>query len=51
MIEEVGSLIKNQIWELVDLTSFKPPYKPFTGKWVFKVKRGKDSEVLYYKAR
>ena len=51
MIEEVRFLIKNQIWELVDLTSFKPPYKLFTGKQVFKVKKGKDSKVLYYKAK
>ena len=51
MIEEVGSLIENQTWELVDLTSLKPPHKPLAGKWVFKVKKGKDGEVLRYKAR
>ena len=51
MIEEIKSLIKNQMQELVDFTSLKPPYKPLTGKWVFKVKRGKNGEVLYYKAR
>ena len=28
-----------------------PPYKPLTSKQVFKVKKGKDSEVLRYKAR
>ena len=39
------------MWELVDLTSLKPPYKPLAGKQVFKVKRGKDGEVLHYKAR
>ena len=32
MIEEVGSLIENQTWELVDLASLKPPYKPLAGK-------------------
>jgi hypothetical protein len=32
MIEEVGSLIENQTWELVNLTSLKPPYKPLAGK-------------------
>jgi len=32
IIEEVGSLIKNQMWELVNLTSLKPPYKPLAGK-------------------
>ena len=51
MIEEVGSLIKNQMQELINLTSLKPPYKPLAGKWVFKVKKGKDGEVLRYKAR
>ena len=39
------------MWELVNLTSLKPPYKPLAGKQVFKVKKGKDGEVLYYKAR
>ena len=45
------SLIKNQIQELINLASLKPPYKPLTSKQVFKVKKGKDSEVLHYKAR
>ena len=39
------------MWELVNLASLKPPYKPLAGKQVFKVKKGKDSEVLRYKAR
>ena len=37
--------------EFINLISLKSPYKPFTGKQVFKIKRGKDGEVLYYKAR
>ena len=45
------SLSKNQTWKLINLTSLKPPYKPLASKQVFKVKRGKDSEVLCYKAR
>ena len=45
------SLSKNQTWRFINLTSLKPPYKPLAGKQVFKVKRGKDSEVLCYKAR
>ena len=45
------SLSKNQTQRLIDLTSLKPPYKPLAGKQVFKVKRGKDSKVLRYKAR
>jgi hypothetical protein len=32
IIEEVGSLIENQTWELVNLTSLKPPHKPLAGK-------------------
>ena len=51
MIEEVRSLIENQTQELVDFASLKPPHKPFAGKWVFKVKKGKDGQVLCYKAR
>ena len=39
------------MWKLINLASLKPPYKPLTSKQVFKVKKGKDSEVLYYKAR
>ena len=50
-MEEMESLIKNQTQELVNSTSLKPPYKPLTGKQVFKVKKGKDSKVLCYKAR
>ena len=51
MIEEMESLSKNQMWKLINLTSLKPPYKPLASKQVFKVKRGKDGEVLRYKAR
>ena len=51
IIEEIGSLIKNQTQELINSTSLKPPYKPLASKWVFKVKRGRDGEVLRYKAR
>ena len=51
IIEEVGSLIKNQTQELINLASLKPPYKPLASKQVFKVKKGKDSKVLHYKAR
>ena len=45
------SLIENQMWRLVNLTSLKPPYKPLASKQVFKVKKEKDSKVLRYKAR
>ena len=45
------SLSKNQTWRLVNLTFLKPPYKPLASKQVFKVKRGKDGEVLRYKAK
>ena len=51
IMEEVRSLIENQTWELVDLASLKPLYKSFAGKWVFKVKKGKDGQVLCYKAK
>ena len=51
IIEEIESLSKNQMQRLINLTFLKPPYKPLISKQVFKVKRGKDSEVLRYKAR
>ena len=51
MIEEIGSLVKNQTQELINFTSLKPPYKPLTSNQVFKVKRGRNGEVLRYKVR
>ena len=50
-MEEIKSLIENQTWELINLTSLKPPYKPFNNKQVFKIKKGKNGEVLRYKAK
>ena len=35
----------------VNFVSLKPSYKPLISKWVFKVKKGKNSKVLLYKVR
>jgi Reverse transcriptase (RNA-dependent DNA polymerase) len=48
MLEELGALDKNKIWELVSL----PPGKNAVGcKWVFKVKQKPEGKVERYKAR
>ena len=48
MTEEVDSLYQNKTWELVD-----PPAnrRILSGKWVFKLKRGPNGEVIRHKCR
>ena len=46
--DEYISLIKNKIWERIDLP---PGRKALRGKQVFKLKRGHNGELLRYKAR
>ncbi|WAO96990.1 Retrovirus-related Pol polyprotein from transposon TNT 1-94 [Fusarium falciforme] len=46
--DEHGSLIENDVWTLVTLP---PGRKALRGKWVFKLKRGENGEILRYKAR
>jgi hypothetical protein len=48
MCEELKSIEKNNTWELLSLP---PNKKTIDVKWVFKVKEGKNSEVLKHKAR
>ena len=46
--EEYDALMKNETWELVP----RPPGRRVTRcKWVFKLKRGGDGEVIRYKGR
>jgi hypothetical protein len=48
MQEEMDSMDKNQVWELVDL----PPGRKAVGnKWILKVKRKADGSIDRYKAR
>lgn len=48
MKEEMSSMAKNHVWELVDL----PPGRKTVGnKWVLKVKRKADGSIDKYKAR
>lgn len=47
MQEEIDSLKKNQVWELVD----RPRQNVVTNKWVLKIKRKPDGTVDRYKAR
>ena len=48
MGEDYTSLMENGTWEVVHLP---PGCKSLKGKWVFKLKRGPNGEVLRYKAR
>ena len=48
MQEEIDSLISNDTWIL---TQLPPGRTAIDGKWVYKVKRGPQGEVLRYKAR
>jgi len=46
--EELKSILANGTWEIVDLPRGRTPVKC---RWVFRVKRGANSEVVRYKAR
>ena len=48
MKDELRSMDKNSMWELVDLS---PGRKAIRNKWVFKVKRKADGSIDKYKAR
>ena len=48
MRDELDSMARNEVWELVDLP---PRRKPIGSKWVFKVKRRADESLDKFKAR
>jgi transposase InsO family protein len=48
MDEEIRSLQQNNTWSLVDLP---PGRKVLRGRWVYKLKRGPQGEIIRYKAR
>jgi transposase InsO family protein len=48
MDEEVRSLRQNDTWSLVDLP---PDRKALHGKWVYKLKRGPQGEIIRHKPR
>jgi hypothetical protein len=48
MDKEMQSILKNETWELVKLSTGK---KPIGLKWVYKLKRNSDGEVVKHKAR
>ena len=45
---EMGSLQKNQTWELVDLP---PGKKPVSCRWIYTIKYKADGSIERYKAR
>ena len=52
MRAELSSLVKNKTWELVSQNHLNAKGKRTLGaKWVFKIKRGADGQILQYKAR
>ena len=48
MLDELDSMYKNQVWELVDLPK---GHKTIGNKWILKVKRKADGSIERYKAR
>ena len=46
--EELESMYKNNVWDLVELPT---GYKPVRCKWVFKMKHMAQGEIERYKAR
>jgi hypothetical protein len=48
MREEIEAVERNKTWELVDLPH---RHRPIGLKWVYKLKKNKDSKVIKHKAR
>ena len=48
MNDEMESMRTNQVWDLVDLPSWR---KVIGNKWVLKIKRKADGSIERYKAR
>ena len=48
MNDEIESMRTNQVWDLVDLPSWR---KVIGNKWVLKIKRKADGSIERYKAR
>jgi hypothetical protein len=54
MKTELEALVKNKTWRTVSAQSCytqRQGRRPLSTRWVFKIKRGKDREILQYKAR
>lgn len=48
MRDEIDSMARNRIWELVDLP---PRYKSIRNKWIFKAKHQADGSIDKFKTR
>jgi len=48
MKDEMGSMVRNKVWELVDLP---PQRKSIENKWVFKIKHRTNGSIDKFKAR
>ena len=51
MMDEWQSLIDNETWDLVDSSTVPNDHSVLKGKWVFRVKRGRDGKITRFKAR
>lgn len=49
--EELDQLYKNKTWTLVHPDDMEPGHRSLEGKWVYKVKRDVDGNVVRFKAR
>jgi L-rhamnose isomerase len=48
MLEEMKSITNNNTWDLVELPQ---GHRPIGLKWVFKVKRDENGDIMRHKAR
>ena len=48
MQDEINSLIKNNIWTLISLSLNRKVLKE---KWIYKLKRNLNNEIIRHKAR
>ncbi len=51
MDDEMASLEKNNTWNVISKTEVKRGHQILDGKWVYKLKRGAQNEIIRHKAR
>ena len=51
MPEEYDTLIENEIWTIVNASQVPLNHKALDGKWVYRIKKGPNDEIIKWKAR